>query len=210
MVNRMVQKLCYNCCMKDVIGTIAVVLTFVGYVPYIRDTIKGKTTPHIYTWFVWAFVTAIAFALQLSASPGPGAWTTLAAAVVCFIIFGLGFKHGKRNIDKTDTVFLILSLVALLLWLVAKQPAASVILLSLVDMLGFIPTIRKSWHKPYEETLISYWTNTFRFCLALIALSHYTLVTSLYPATWVAANGLFSIYLMIGRGKLPAPAGWQG
>lgn len=44
---------------------IAVVLTFVGYAPYIRDTIKGKTKPHVYTWFVWGLVTAIAYALQL-------------------------------------------------------------------------------------------------------------------------------------------------
>ncbi len=38
--------------MKEFISGIAVALTFVGYVPYMRDTIKGKTRPHVYTWFV--------------------------------------------------------------------------------------------------------------------------------------------------------------
>lgn len=58
--------------MKEIVGTIAVVLTFVGYVPYIRDTLKGKTKPHVYTWFVWGLVTLAAFALQMSAHAGGG------------------------------------------------------------------------------------------------------------------------------------------
>ena len=187
---------------KAVLGVVAVVLTFVGYVPYIRDTIKGKTTPHIYTWFIWGLVTAIAFGLQLSAKAGAGAYTTLAAAIVCFIIFGFGIRQGKKNVTKTDTVFFALSLVALALWLFAKQPVLSVILVSTIDMLGFVPTIRKSWHKPHEETLISYTTNTFRFSLAILALSHYTLVTALYPVTWVIANGLFSVFLITRRKQI--------
>lgn len=188
--------------MKEILGTMAVILTFVGYVPYVRDTIKGKTTPHIYTWFIWGLVTAIAFGLQISAKAGFGAYTTLSAAVVCFIIFFFGLRQGKKNVTKSDTVFFVMSLVALALWLFAKQPVLSVILVSTIDMLGFVPTVRKSWHKPHEETLISYMTNTFRFTLAIVALSHYTIVTALYPVTWVIANGLFSIFLISRRKQL--------
>lgn len=52
--------------MKELISTVAVILTFVGYGPYIKDTLKGKTKPHVYTWFIWGLVTLIAYALQLS------------------------------------------------------------------------------------------------------------------------------------------------
>lgn len=195
---------CYDTGMKELIGIIAVILTFAGYIPYIRDTIRGKTKPHIYTWFVWGFVTAIAFGLQLQAHAGPGAYVTLAAAIVCFAIYLLGLKRPKaeRDITTADTIFLLASFAALGLWLLAKQPVVSVILLSSIDMLGFIPTIRKSWKKPHQETLSSYATNTFRFALAIIALSHYTIVTSLYPVTWIFANGLFSIFLIIRRKQL--------
>ncbi len=190
--------------MKELIGIIAVVLTFVGYVPYIRDTIKGKTKPHIYTWFVWGLVTAIAFGLQLSDQAGAGAYVTLAAALVCFVIFFFGLKQDKaeRDITTSDTVFLIFSLIALLLWLFAKQPVLSVILLSVLDMLGFVPTIRKSWMKPQQETLSSYATNTFRFGLAIFALENYTLITALYPITWIIANGLFAVFLVVRRKQL--------
>jgi len=196
--------------MKEIIGIFAVILTFVGYVPYIRDTAKGTTKPHVYTWFIWGLVTAIAFGLQISANAGPGAFTTLAAAIVCFVIFGFGLRQGERDITTADTVFLVLSLLALVLWLFAKQPVLSVILVSTIDMLGFIPTIRKSWKKPHQETLISYQTNTLRFALAILALNHYTLVTALYPVTWVIANGLFSIYLIVRRKSVTNSDSWHG
>lgn len=196
--------------MKEIIGTIAVALTLIGYVPYIRDTVKGKTTPHIYTWFIWGLVTAIAFGLQLSDNAGPGAFTTLAAAIVCFVIFIFGARQGTSDITRSDTIFFVLSLAALVLWLFAKQPILSVVLISVIDILGFVPTIRKSWNKPHEETLISYVINTLRFCLALFALQRYTLITTLYPATWVVANGLFSTFLIVRRRRLANIDGRQG
>lgn len=188
--------------MKEAIGIIAVLLTFVGYVPYIRDTVTGKTKPHIYTWFIWGFISAIAFALQATDHAGPGGYVTLAAAIACLAIFVLGFKYGEKEITTSDTVFLIAALVAMAIWLFAEQPLASVILLCAIDALGFVPTIRKSWNKPYEETLVSYLLNTFRFGLALIALEQYSLISSLYPLTWIVANGAFSVLLIVRRKKV--------
>ena len=188
--------------MKQTIGIIAVVLTFLGYIPYILDTIKGKTKPHVYTWFIWGLVTLIAYFLQVSGGAGYGALVTLAAALVCFFIFLLGLRNGDRDITKSDKVFFALAFVALGLWLFAKQPVLSVILLSTIDLFGFVPTIRKSWMKPHQETLFSYEMNTFRFALAILALEQYTIVTALYPVSWVIANGLFSIFLIVRRKQL--------
>ncbi len=184
---------------KNTIGIIAVILTFVGYIPYIVDTVKGKTEPHVYSWFLWGFITLIAFFLQVSGNAGAGSLVTLAAGLICFIIFGFGMRRGKKNITKSDTIFFALSIIAITLWLFAKQPVLSIILLAAIDILGFIPTIRKSWHKPYTETLFTYLLNTFRFALAIFALQKYTIVTSLYPITWILANGLFSILLLTRR-----------
>lgn len=184
---------------KNLIGLVAIFLTFFGYIPYIKDTIKGKTHPHVYSWFLWASISAIAFALQISHGAGIGGFVTLAAAIVCYVICFFGIRSGIKDITKSDTVFLILTLIALVIWLFAKQPVFSVILLSVTEMLAFIPTIRKSWHKPHTETLSSYIMNTFRFTLGILALKQYSIITSLYPFTWLIANGLFSILLILRR-----------
>lgn len=188
--------------LKYLVGILAVLLTFVGYIPYIRDTISGKTKPHVYSWFLWGFVTAIAFALQLSDQAGIGSLVTLAASIVCFVIFIFGMRIGDKDITKTDTLLLISAVFALIVWIFAKQPVLSVIIVSLVDMLAFGPTIRKSWKNPHSETLISYIINTARFGLALFALERYTIVTYLYPLTWFFANGIFSIILASRRRQI--------
>ncbi len=188
---------------KNIVGIVATALVFVGYVPYLRDVIKGKTKPHVYSWFLWCFVTLIAFGLQFSDGAGPGAMVTLAAGLMCGVVllFGLG-KKSQVSIVPIDTVFLVLALIALGLWLFAKQPVLSAILITAIDVLGFVPTVRKSWHQPHSETLSFYALNSVRFALAVLALQHYSLVTALYPVTWLLGNGLFGLFLVVQRKRL--------
>ena len=37
---------------KTILGIVAMALSVISYVPYVRDTLSGKTTPHVYTWLV--------------------------------------------------------------------------------------------------------------------------------------------------------------
>jgi hypothetical protein len=186
---------------KDILGVTAVILTFIGYIPYIRDILKGKTKPHVYSWLLWGFVTAIAFALQYGGGAGIGAFVTLAASLaslLCTTVFFLAlFSKGKKDITVIDTLFLLAALVALGLWLFAKQPIMSTLLVTVIDILGFAPTIRKSWNNPYSETISFYFLNAIRFTLAVLSLQHYNVVTTLYPVTWVLGNGLFALMLYI-------------
>ena len=189
--------------LKNIVGIVAVFLTFIGYIPYIKDVISGKTVPHVYSWFLWGFVTLIAFALQVSAGGGIGAYVTFTAGLLCTIVFIIGFtKKGKKDITQVDTIFFILALIALGFWLIAKQPVISAILTTGVDLLGFAPTIRKSWNKPYSETLSFYLLNTIRFILAVFSLQRYTIVTALYPLAWIFGHGLFGLMLIVRRKQL--------
>jgi len=188
--------------MKEIIGIIAVVLTFLSYIPYFRDIIKHKTHPHLYTWGLWGLLTVLIFALQISDNAGPGAYVTLFAGLMCLIVILLSLKYGKRDITLSDTVVAILALLAIGLWLIADQPVLSIILVTIADMLAFIPTVRKSWDKPHSETLSLYVTNTLRFTLILFALDNYSILTALWVVAWIAANFLFSMILVIRRRQL--------
>jgi len=189
---------------KSILGVVATGLVFLGYVPYLRDIVRGKTKPHMYSWFLWGFVTFIVFALQVSDGAGTGAFVTLAAALMCVVVMVMGFFYKSRvEVTKIDTVFLVLTLIALGLWLIAKQPVLSAILATVIDVLGFAPTVRKSWNRPYTETLVFYYLNSFRFGLAVVSLQRYSLVTALYPITWLAANALFALMLVARRRVVP-------
>ena len=188
--------------MKEIIGIIAVVLTFIAYIPYFRDILKGKTHPHIYTWSLWGLLTILLVGLQIQGGAGAGAWVTIAAGLMCVGVVILSLKDGKRNITRSDTIVAVLSLAAMAFWLIADQPIVSIILVVIADMLAFYPTVRKSWKKPYEETLSLYVTNTLRFALGIVAVESYTVLSTLWLVAWVVANGLFSILLVVRRKQL--------
>ncbi len=184
---------------QTTLSTVAVVLTFVGYVPYVSDILKGKTKPHSFTWFVWAFVGGIVFALQVFGGAGVGSWSILAGTVICVVIFFLSLRIGKKDIQHSDIVFLGLSLVALFLWLVVKQPVWSIILITAVDFIAFVPTVRKSWNNPHTETLFTYEIFVLRHGLSVFALQQINILTALNPIAWVFANLLFSMILVVRR-----------
>lgn len=190
--------------MKEVLAASAVVLTFAAYIPYFRDILRRKTHPHIYSWGLWGLLTLIIFALQASDNAGPGALVTLAAGLMCLGVIVLSLKFGIRDITNSDTVVLILTLVAIGLWLIADRPILSMLLVIVADLLAFIPTVRKSWNKPHTETLSLYATNTFRFTLALLALETYTILTSLWIIVWIIANSLFSLMIIVRRRQAEA------
>ncbi|MFZ2975302.1 MAG: hypothetical protein WA055_01560 [Candidatus Moraniibacteriota bacterium] len=187
---------------KIIISLIAVVLSFVGYGVYIRDVLRKKTTPHSFTFFIWGLVSSIVWALQVYGGAGVGAWVTLSVSLICTFIFFLSLKYGEKNITLLDIVFLLISLLALILWFFAKLPIWSMILLTAIEVFGFAPTIRKSWNKPQEESLLTWEITAFRHGLSIFALQSFNILTLLYPVTWVFVNLLFSFLLIIRRRQL--------
>lgn len=185
--------------MKEIISALAVLLTFIAYIPYYRDILKGKTHPHIYSWLLWGLLTILLVGLQIKGGAGVATWVSIAAGLLCGGVVLLSLKSGKKYIATSDTVVAILSLIAIGFWLVADQPVISMMLVIAADLLAFVPTVRKSWHEPYTETLSLYITNTLRFSLALMAVETYTFLSASWITSWALANALFAIMLIIRR-----------
>lgn len=188
--------------LKLVAGIVAIILTFVGYVPYYRDILRGKTQPHVYSWFAWALLSMIIFGLQITHGAGLGSFVVLMAGILCIGVFVLGLKNGIRHITKMDTLFFASALVALCLWLLAKQPVLSSILVTLTDVLSFVPTVTKAWRLPHTETLSFYGLNTVRYLITIFSISSYGLVTSLDPVVVLISNAFMVGLLVVRRKKL--------
>jgi len=188
--------------MKEVWALAATILIVIAYVPYIRDIKRGKTRPHPYTWFISGFITFIVFALQVTHGGGVGTIPTFIGASAGILVFSLSLGPKRPKITKSDTLFFLLALLAIGVWLIADRPLLSAILLNVIDVLAFVPTIRKSWRKPEQETISTYFTNATRFIFSVLALSNYNLVAVAYPAISVFVDGLSGVYLMVRRKTL--------
>jgi hypothetical protein len=190
---------------KELLGIIAALLGFVAYAPYFRDILNGKTKPHPYSWFIWGLTTLFILALQITHGAGPGAYTTATIVLMCFTICLFGIKDGRNDIKFSDTLLLVTALIALVVWLVAKQPTLSMLLLVGADMIGMGPTVRKAWNKPNGETLSTWSITTIRHFVSIFALANYSLLTLANPVAWTLANGAFCILLLLRRRIITGP-----
>lgn len=193
--------------MKEFFGAITIVLSLIGYIPYIRDVLKGKTQPHAFTWTIWTLVTFIVGAAQIAAGSGWGAIHNLVTGLIGTVILIYALKNKDKDIKRVDVIMFIIALLSIPLWLVTQNPTTAIVLITAIDIFAFLPTFRKTWNKPYSETLISYELAGIKYCFALLAIGTYDFATLLYPVTLVVMNASLVAIIIIRRKKLPNHAG---
>ncbi len=168
---------------KEFLSTIATALTFALFFPYIRSIQRGETKPHVFSWVIWGLGTLIVSFAQLAGGGGAGAWVICISGLISSYIALLAYlKRGDIIITKTDWLFFIAALWALPCWFLTSNPLWAVVTLTMVDLFGFGPTIRKAYIQPYEERVGFFALSSFRNLLVILALEHYSLTTVLFPA----------------------------
>ncbi len=168
---------------KIILGGIAALLALLSSFLYIRDILRGNTKPHTYTWLIWTIVTWIVFLGQWNSGGGAGSWATGVSAIVTTATLLLSLKggYGTKDITKFDKICLILALTAILPWLIAKSVLWSVILSTIIDLVAFFPTMRKTWHAPKSEPLGSMYADAVKHTLSVFSMGNYSLVNLVYP-----------------------------
>ena len=181
-----------------ILSVIAIALTFIAFVPYIKSIIKGVTKPHVFSWVIWSLVTFIVFLAQLDDNAGVGAWAIGVSGVVSIFVAYLAYANrGDVSINKTDWLFLSLALSSIPIWYLTADPLWAVIVLTTTDLLGFGPTIRKVYQSPYSEPMLFFYLLIARNVLVIVALENYSLTTVLFPAAVsLACVLLISIILL--------------
>lgn len=171
-------------------------------VPYVLDTLRGTTKPHPFTWFIWALINIIAFFAQLSRG---GGFATLVTAVVvlgCLTIALMSVTRGEKRITRLDWICFLGALLSIVLWILSKDPFVAIVFVTLTDALAFIPTFRKGYLRPFEETASSYALGVVGFVLELVAFQSFNPTTALYPVFIIAANVALAAMLLLRRRQL--------
>jgi hypothetical protein len=184
--------------MKETIAVVAAILAIFGNIPYLRDILNKKVRPHPYTWLVWSIVSCIIFFGQLAKGAGIGALPTASAEIFTIIIFVFSLRYGFKDIKPVDTVFLIIALLGIVPWILFKDPTISVIIAVGIDLVAFMPTIRKTWVNPKTENSILYISNVLRHILMLLSLKSYNIATMLHSIVMITVNFIMTS-IILGR-----------
>lgn len=168
---------------KEILSAVAIVLTFVAFVPYIVTIIIGTTKPHVFSWIIWGTTTFIVFLAQLEGKGGVGAWPIgVSGSITIFIALLAYIKRSDITITRTDWFFFVLAMSSIPIWYITSGPLWAVVVLTAVDVLGFAPTVRKAYSFPHSESLLFFSLLTVRNLLVIMALENYSVTTVLFPA----------------------------
>ncbi len=173
---------------KLLFSVLAITLTFVAFVPYIRSILAGVTKPHVFSWIIWGITTVIVFFAQLEAKGGMGAWPIgVSGAITTFIAVLAFIKRSDISITRIDWLFFLAALASLPIWYFMSDPLWAVVLLTIVDLLGFGPTIRKAYDFPHDENMTFFSLFMARSAFAILALEYYSVTTVLFPLSVFSA-----------------------
>lgn len=171
----------------------------IGFLPYFRNLFAGSTKPHTFSWLIWGVLSTITFTAQVVSGAGPGAWIIGVAATLSLAVFVIAIFKGEKQITRLDEISLASSALGIALWIVTTNPLWSVVIVSIVDAVGYIPTFRKTYKQPYGETLTLYILSSFSFVISLFALQVFNLTTALYPTSLIATNIVFISMVLVRR-----------
>lgn len=162
-------------------------IALIAYVPYLIDMFKGKNRPHLYTWISIFLVTAVVGYIQLIGGAGVGAIPTILGVGVDGVILFYCFRFGTKDIVAMDKFCLAASVVGIIFYAIFNDhPILSLAIVSVAEVISFVPTFRKTRNDPYSESLPSYYLLMLKLSLILVALQAYNLLTVSYSVMWLA------------------------
>jgi hypothetical protein len=162
---------------KIIAAGIATTIGLSSSIPYLIDTIKGRTKPHAYTWLIWTITQGIA---AVGVLQGGGGWSGIGMSIgagMLAITFLLSLRLGTRFITAFDTVLLCGAIAGLVTWYVTANTLYAVLIATAVDFLGYLPTLIKVYKHPGSETASTWGLWVVATALALIGLQEYNLLT---------------------------------
>ena len=173
---------------KIIFAVLAVVFNLIAFYVYIKDVFIGKTKPHIYTWLIWTITQGTATFGLWYGGGGLGAIELTIGTCLVFFVFLFSIFRGTKNITKIDTVFLILSFIAIFIWWQLQSLVLAVIMVSIIDMLGYFPSFRKTWMEPYSETISTWLLFSLGNIFSIMALTKFNALTLTYLITISVLN----------------------
>jgi hypothetical protein len=193
---------------KDLMGALAVAIAVVAYGIYAWQSLRGAARPHPLSWLIFGILTGTGYLVQLDQAAGPGSWVMGITTVVCLLLCVMSFWNGERAFPWYEWAFLAAAAIvfAFYLWsrepallaatlsdalrdaVVAHAPAISALLASLVNVLGFGPTLTKAWSRPHSDSVTTFLLNGIKFIPSFFAMDTLSVATCALPATLVVTN----------------------
>lgn len=183
--------------LKVLFAILASIFQIAAFFSYLRSSFFKSTRPHVVTWLIWLLTNSIAVAGLWVGGGGIGAVAPTISAVLVAAVFVGALRFGKRDIAKADIPIFILALSAIFVWWIFDNPVLAVLIVSAVDIIGYVPTFRKSYIDPSSENAFSWALFALAPICAILALNTYSVLTLSYLLPIATVNSALSILIIV-------------
>ncbi|MHB1087228.1 MAG: hypothetical protein ACYC19_00525 [Acidimicrobiales bacterium] len=182
---------------------LAALVSFAGTYGYIRDTLRGVTSPNRVTWGLWAIEGLLAFVVEIQQHVGLASLTTLMLGLMPFVIVVVSFKnpHSVWKIGRFDLFCGLISLSGLIFWGLVNAPTVALISFIAADQIAALPTVRKAWIAPATESSRVFFLGVVNCAITLMTLKHFTTAGVLFPGCILVTDLIIGLLVVTKLGQ---------
>src|SRR3954463_8543527 len=108
------------------LGLLAGIIGITGYIPYIRDILKGTTRPDRASWLIWLLEYAALFIAQISTGADGSLWLIGLQLIGVLSISVLSYKYGVGGFDRRSVLLLLTVCAILIIWYFSNNPVLAI------------------------------------------------------------------------------------
>ena len=191
----------------EVLGYVSGLGMLLTALPYIRDILRGKTKPERASRFIWAVLMAVSAFSQFAKGGTFSVLFTAFNGLGVLSIAILSIWYGVGGFTKRDKIGLCGVALSLILWYFTREPAVALILVIIIDFIGAILTIMKSYEHPETETLSMWlWAAVFG-TLGALSVGSWNPILVAFPIYIGSIDLITAIVIILGRRRLREKTG---
>jgi hypothetical protein len=169
---------------------VGAVVSFASALYYSWLTLKGRVQPNRVTWFLWFLAPMIAAVAAFSAGVTWAAVPVFMSGFDPLVVFvaSVVTRHGSWKITRFDLICGGISVLALIFWVLSRNPVLAIIFSMAADFLAGVPTLSKAWTNPETEHVGPYIGGTFAAATAFFAVDAWNFVSLAFPVYLLLFN----------------------
>jgi len=140
-----------------IFSIISTIIYLIGVIPYWKDVLKWRTTPHPFSFGVWAVANFFNSYVLLINEQYYALVPSLFMSCIALMSLVVGiFRFDKIRINWFDWLCLILSISLFILYFASENILLTIIFSIFIDLVAFLPTFKKWWMQPWTESILMY------------------------------------------------------
>lgn len=183
---------------------VSLIIGLLSFYLYQKGIFKGVTKPHPFSWLVWLITLVIAtLGIDIGEGDGENKFASLyytIYTVTAAVTFVRTIRvHAFSSVEAQDYIWLALALAAVPAWLLAG-PLLAVLIVTLIDAIGYMMTIKKVYYAPTSEPKLAWALAIASQMIVYLLMEDFNLLTMLYPAVTTIA-GIVIVLIAVFRRK---------